>query len=109
MQVTNSINGVPIRLTDERWVHIVENHDDLAGKLELVLETIVDPDLLLAGTAGELLAVRYATPHAIIAVYREISASDGFVITAFQTSRVQQLVKSRKILWNKQQSKKHSK
>lgn len=26
-----SINGVPIRLTDERWVHIVENHDDLAG------------------------------------------------------------------------------
>ena len=26
-----SRNGVPIRLTEERWFHIVENHDDLAG------------------------------------------------------------------------------
>ena len=29
--ITYSVNNVPIRLTDERWIHIVENHDDMAG------------------------------------------------------------------------------
>ena len=29
--IAYSINGVPIRLTAERWLHIVENHDDMAG------------------------------------------------------------------------------
>ncbi len=28
-----SKNGVPIRLTAERWWHIIETHDDLAGYL----------------------------------------------------------------------------
>jgi hypothetical protein len=31
MDIAISKAGVPIRLTDERWHHIVENHDDLAG------------------------------------------------------------------------------
>ncbi len=32
-----SKNGVPIRLTAERWWHIIENHDDLAGYYDDVL------------------------------------------------------------------------
>jgi hypothetical protein len=31
MEIALSTNGVPIRLSDERWAHIVENHDELAG------------------------------------------------------------------------------
>jgi hypothetical protein len=31
MDVAYSVDGVPVRLTSERWFHIVENHDDLAG------------------------------------------------------------------------------
>jgi uncharacterized protein YuzE len=31
MDTILSIHGVPIRLTTERWFHIVENHDDVAG------------------------------------------------------------------------------
>lgn len=38
--VALSVDGVPIRLTDERWVHIVENHDDLAGYYDDVLEAV---------------------------------------------------------------------
>ena len=34
MDVAYSVDGVPIRLTVERWFHIVENHDDLAGYYE---------------------------------------------------------------------------
>jgi hypothetical protein len=31
MDTVISVNGVPIRLTAERWFHIVENHDEVAG------------------------------------------------------------------------------
>ena len=39
MDVAISVEGVPIRLTHERWFHIVENHDDLAEYDEVVLRT----------------------------------------------------------------------
>jgi len=29
MDIAYSINGVPIRLTNERWYHIVENRDEM--------------------------------------------------------------------------------
>jgi len=31
MDTVKSKNNIPIRLTEERWFHIIENHDDLAG------------------------------------------------------------------------------
>ena len=47
-----SRNGVPIRLTDERWVHIVENHDDLAGYHDDVLDAVESPVMIIEGYAG---------------------------------------------------------
>ncbi|MGE5265818.1 MAG: hypothetical protein ACM3L9_00485 [Deltaproteobacteria bacterium] len=47
MDKVMSVDGVPVRLTEERWFHIVENHDDMAGHYDDVLETISDPDLVL--------------------------------------------------------------
>ena len=40
MDTAYSVNGVPIRLTHERWFHIIENHDDLASYFYEVLDTI---------------------------------------------------------------------
>jgi hypothetical protein len=57
MDVAISKSGVPIRLTDQRWFHIVENHDDVAGYYDDVLETIEDPDFILRGHGGALVAV----------------------------------------------------
>ena len=45
MDIAYSINDIPIRLTRERWFHITENHDDLAGYYDDVLHTIEDPDM----------------------------------------------------------------
>jgi hypothetical protein len=53
-----SRSGVNIRLTDERWSHITEEHAELAGYKWDVLETISEPGRLLAGNAGELLALK---------------------------------------------------
>jgi hypothetical protein len=86
---TSSRNGVAIRLTDERWQHIMEEHAELATMRQDVLDAIANADRVLQGTAGELLAVRMIEPDkAIVVVYREIDASDGFVITAFITRRL---------------------
>jgi len=32
IEIAYSVNGVPIRLTYERWFHITENHDDADNK-----------------------------------------------------------------------------
>ena len=86
-----SKNGAPIRLTDERWVHITEEHGELAGlKLE-VLETVACPERILTGAGGELLAAREVEAGKfLVVVYRELK-SDGFIITAFLTRRIRSL------------------
>jgi hypothetical protein len=40
VEIAYSIDGVPIRLSAERWFHIVENHDDLAGHYDNVLSAV---------------------------------------------------------------------
>jgi hypothetical protein len=99
-----SKRGVPVRLTHERWSHIVESHDYLAGHLDLVVETVGDPDCIVTGVKDELLAVkRYdqtaiGAKHVVVA-YKE-QGQDGFVITAFMTSKIDKLLK-RGIQWQK--------
>ena len=93
-----SVNGINVRLTDERWAHIVEEHGELNGLRAEVLQTVKQPERILAGNEGEFLAVReMAQGKYIIVVYRELK-DDGFVITAFLTRRVRTLAK-RKQIW----------
>ena len=98
MHIAKSVNGMTIRLPDERWVHITEEHSEMAGYLFDVLETIQEPLAIFEGNLGELLAAREVdNGKYIIVVYREISESDGFVITAFLTRRWKQIERRKKI------------
>jgi hypothetical protein len=99
-----SVNGVTIRLTGERWFHIVEHHDDLAGHYHDVLETVGQPDAVYDGDAGELLAIssRFGS-RALVVLYRELSPTDGFVITAFFTTRMRQIERRRQV-WTRESS-----
>ncbi len=95
--VAVSTNQVSIRLTDERWAHITEEHSELAGLRLEVLEAVSEPVRVVAGTEGELLAIREMEPGKyLVAVYRE-TGDDGFVITAFLTRRIRLLEKRRQI------------
>lgn len=103
---TQSKSGRIIKLTSERWYHITESHDYMAGYFYDVLETINDPDYVVAGTKGELLAIKfYRKTHIgskhLICCYRERN-KEGFVITAFMTSKVDSILKRRKTLWRRQ-------
>ena len=98
ISTVNSKNGKPIRLTDERWVHIIEEHAELAGMRLEVLEAVAEPSRILEGGEGELLAVReLEVGKFLVVVYRELE-TDGFIITAFVTRRTASLDR-RKQLW----------
>jgi hypothetical protein len=93
-----SKNGIPIRLTDERWVHIVEEHAELAGMQPDVLETVERPERILLGGDDEALAIQQIEAGKfLVVVYRELER-DGFIITAFLTRRNRSLDK-RQQLW----------
>ena len=73
MDIAYSIDGVPIRLTAERWFHIVENHDDLAGHYDDILDIVESPDMILPGHRGSLIAIRGAGKGQYLAVvYRQL-------------------------------------
>jgi hypothetical protein len=93
-----SRNGITIRLPDGRWEHILERHNTLADKQQFVLDTICNPDRILAGNEGALMAMREIEPDRwLVVVYREEN-EDGFVITAFPTRRINSLNR-RQQLW----------
>jgi len=99
MQMVHSKDGVPIRLTQERWFHITEEHSEMAGFYFEVLETLQVPEAIYEGKSGELFAARQMQPGKyLIVIYREVGPEDGFVITAFLTSRINQ-VERRTRLW----------
>lgn len=84
MDIAYSVKEVPIRLTYERWFHITENHDDLASYYFEVLETIEKPDFIIRGNKGSLKATRnIGKDKWLVVIYRELSKTDGFIITAY--------------------------
>jgi len=86
-EIVASKGGVLIRLTDERWSHVCEEHAELAGFRREVLETVSDPERIVSGNDDELLALKKQSDGKfLVVVYRE-EAGDGFVITAFLTRR----------------------
>ncbi|MGB7084781.1 MAG: hypothetical protein WBD47_04455 [Phormidesmis sp.] len=93
MQTAQSHNGISIRLTPERWQHIIHNHPEMLDQDDKVLQTLNNPDRIQAGDSGEILALRcydktpVTTDKFLVVAYRETSPSDGFVITAYFARR----------------------
>ena len=99
MDFALSVNQVPIRLTYERWYHIVENHDELASYYADVLETVEEPVLIVRGNQGTLKAAKNLGRNKwLVVIYREISEDDGFIITAYFLDKKPK----GKVLWEKQ-------
>lgn len=100
MEIVKSINSIPIRLTDERWVHIIENHDDMAGYYDEVLNIVESPDFVIKGYGEALIALKQLETKFLAVVYKEIRSSDGFIITAYFTNNIK--LEREVILWQRQ-------
>lgn len=93
--------GNEIYLTDERWTHIVETHDEMLQYRTYVLETLrtgrrsqdaFDPSKYKY--AKEFLDLPEAFTHVIVVVkfsrrtdQQETEQTNNFVLTAYQVSR----------------------
>ncbi len=105
--LVKSKNGVPLRLTKERWNHIITSHLDMVGNKKELLKTIEDPDMILKGVNDEKRAVRFfKETHLgakyIMVAYKELGSLKGFIITAYKASKIDRIIK-RGILWKRQQ------
>ncbi|HJQ33998.1 MAG TPA: hypothetical protein VJ866_17590 [Pyrinomonadaceae bacterium] len=95
----HSVNGVPIRLTDERWEHIINGHAEFSyNDTGIILEAVEDPEYILRGRAGSLVAVvALGRGSYLHVVYKEVTASDGFVVTAVILPSLDR----KKIIWRR--------
>ena len=96
--IADSVNGVPIRLTDERWEHILFRRPDMASFIETVLDAVVDPEYILRGYKGTLIAIVHLGERSYLnVIYRELSQTDGFIVTA----RIERRLDKSKIKWRR--------
>jgi len=97
VEIAYSVNGVPIRLTEERWEHIVSNKPYMESYYERILDAIEKPIFVLRGYAGSLIAIlSVGRQQYLHVVYKEISQDDGFIITAFVARKYNR----RMIVWS---------
>lgn len=97
-----SKNNVIIRLTEERWQHIIMGHPEMSQYLNQILSTIHLPDAVYEGNELGLIAEKFfieLNNKFVIVVYKEISETDGFIITAFLSKKSVGLKK--KLLWKR--------
>lgn len=102
LHIARSVRGHLIRVTGRQWAHVTEAHDYMAGNIDKVLETLSEPTVVVQGQEGESLALRdyertNITHKTAVVVYRD--EPDGFLITAFFTSKPEAIVKKGQIEW----------
>jgi len=69
----------------------------LKGKKRDILNAIASPSLVQKGDMGTLLAVKKTNGKYLVVVYKELSETDGFVITAYYTK----VLRRRIVLWKR--------
>ena len=105
MIVIKSKKDVPVRLTSERWTHIIMSHTDMNDNKDLLFKTVEYPDMILKGVGSELRAVKFYQkthlgPKYLMVAYKELSYGECFIITAYKTSKIDKIVR-RGVIWEK--------
>ena len=94
--VVRSVNRVPIRLSEERWGHILKGHGELGSFQVEVLLTVSRPEAVYRpppGRRSQFAAVRrfdrlraFGLAESLVVHYREVSVDDGFILTSYVMS-----------------------
>lgn len=98
MDFAISKNGIPVRLTSERWQHITTGHPEIADYYYEILEAIETPDIIYEGNNDAKIAIRKfqeTFTKFVVVIYKETSKKDGFIITAYFTNKKQEFKKKK--------------
>lgn len=102
LDVVKSVRSVPVRMTDERWEHIVEEHPNLYSYYGEILAAVESPEYILRGHGkGGRVGVRPVGRRFLHVPYKEIGRTDGFIITAYLADEVNENL----IIWRADEQK----
>lgn len=90
MDIVKSVNDVPIRLTYEKWSHILYRHPEMADEKDKVIETLNSPEMIQEGDFSTLIAIKFykntpLTSKYLAVIYKESNKKDGFILTSYFT------------------------
>jgi hypothetical protein len=103
MKVMLDILGRSVRLTEERWRHIVETHPEMVDQLKNLEETLIKPYAVIESINDNAVQLFYRKFHhpsfgdKYFCVVVKIQSEDAFIITAYITDTIK---KGRQI-WKK--------
>ncbi|MGH7814613.1 MAG: hypothetical protein ACREQI_11515 [Candidatus Binataceae bacterium] len=101
MKIIYDYQGRPVRLTEERLVHILD-HPEMAGMASAIEETVAHPERVVqsrSDDAARLYYRFYPTTRAggkFVCVVVKAGPADSFLLTAYLTDKI----KKGKPLWN---------
>jgi len=92
-----------IRLTEERQEHIEADHPEMAGQIDKIQDTLLNPDVIVRSRTDlnvELFYRHYnSTPvtEKYLCVVVKVLSNNRFIITAYFTDKI----KRGKVLWKR--------
>ena len=96
--------GRLIRLGLGSWRHILAKRPWFHEHQSKIRKTIEEPDLVLEGEFGELLAIKWFKELLggtyLVVAYKPLNR-EGFIITAYPTKKVERIEKRRRVIWRK--------
>ena len=104
MRILLDHEGRSVRLTDERWAHVLDHPEMREPGMDVnVARTLLEPDLVLESTADPevrlsyrfLPATRVGPKFVVVAV--KAKPEDAFVVTAYLTDKP----KAGRVLWTR--------
>jgi len=79
-------------------------HPEIADYYYEILEVIENPETVYEGNDDAKIAIKELQGRLdkfVVVIYKEVSADDGFVITAYLSKKKQEFQR-KKVLWNQQ-------
>ena len=103
MKWFRDLNNRKIRLTEERQEHIETDHPEMAGQIDKIQETLLNPDVIVRSRTDSNVELFYrhynVTPvtEKYLCVVVKVLSNDRFIITAYFTDKI----KRGKVLWKR--------
>ena len=103
MRVFEDVFKRKVRLTDERYEHLVSEHPEMVEQIDKVKESLFGPVIVVRSKADSQFELFYryykSTPvtQKYWCIVVKVRADDSFIITAYFTDTI----KKGKILWEK--------
>ncbi len=103
MEIFEDYRGRSVRLTDERHIHLENQHPEMVGQLNRISQTLKVPVIIIQSKTDQTVELFYnhykTTPvsEKILCVVVKTSHDNHYVITAYFTDTI----KRGQILWEK--------